>query len=846
MSSVILSALKAAVIWLVLLRAFALAHDDGLDQVVRPFFREYCISCHSSDDPAGNLKLDQGLLSDFRDPTAKAKWLEIVDVLNGHQMPPESESQPNPESVAQVVDWITSQLVRVDAERKGSLVLLRRLNRDEYRNTIRDLLGVELDVSRFPTEGSAAGFDNNGLALTTSPLHIELFIQLAKRALDLAIVEGERPQSILWRFEPESGHDDSNRVPYGPHWAIVNGGNNPVENGFKVMHHTNWDKHLNARDFAVPIEGDYIIRVRGGSKIPSRELVVSSAERFLAKRRDEQNRENPNAKRWHDEQYQKDLKHFRDDRMYDYGPARLKIVVELGGQPKIISTFDLDGTVEAPKVYEFKTRFSTQKAGITLEYEYSIPKVLENFWLQTSDDFARPVAYVDWFEIEGPYFDQWPPTSHRNLLRVDQSKTEMSDEKAREVLVNFMRRAYRRPVTRQEVDEKLALYSHSRQSGLSAMEAIKLPLATILCSPSFLYLFEPRSEDSPTSRKLNEHELAARLSYFLWGTMPDDELFRLASHGQLRRPDTLRAQIGRMLKHDRRRDMVTSFVGQWLGLRDVGANPPAEDLYPQYDRHLEWSMVRESLEFFDEILQKDLSALHLVRSDFVVINERLARFYGVPDVRGDHFRTVSVPDGVHRGGIPTQAAIHTITSNGTRTSPVKRGTWVLKNLLGMDPGLPVANAGDIAPKVPGIDKATVRKRLEIHRTLPQCARCHNKIDPLGFALENFNACGEWREQEGFGYKGRIEKDDPPIDNASKLPDGTPIVGIRGLQQALISQQDLFLQCLLKKLMTYALGRELGPIDQPMVQQGVDYMRKNNLTIRSAIEFIVLSDAFQSK
>ncbi len=351
---------------------------------------------------------------------------------------------------------------------------------------------------------------------------------------------------------------------------------------------------------------------------------------------------------------------------------------------------------------------------------------------------------------------------------------------------------------------------------------------------------------SAGARPLTDHELAARLSYFLWSTMPDEELFRLAESGRLRDRTVLTAQVDRMLKDARSEAFVTNFAGQWLGLREVGSNPPASDLFPQYDRHLEVSMVEESKAFFREILKNDLNALNFVDSDFVVINERLARFYGIPDVRGDQFRRVPVPAGVHRGGVVTQASMLTITSNGTRTSPVKRGTWVMKNVLGIDPGLPVANAGDIAPKVPGIDKATVRQRLEIHRTLTQCARCHNKIDPLGFALENYNASGEWRDREGFGYKGRIGRDDPLIDARSKLPDGTEIDGVDDLRKTLRQKEDLFLSCLAGKMMTYALGRELGLADQPQVKLAVAHVKNNRYTLRSMIQFIATSEPFGTK
>lgn len=328
--------------------------------------------------------------------------------------------------------------------------------------------------------------------------------------------------------------------------------------------------------------------------------------------------------------------------------------------------------------------------------------------------------------------------------------------------------------------------------------------------------------------------------------MPDEELTQLASAGKLSDPQVRQAQVDRLLADPRSESFVKNFAGQWLGLRSVGENPPAKDLYPQYDRHLETSMVAESEAYFAEFLRHDLDARQMIRSDFVTINERLARFYGIPDVHGDEFRRVPVPAGVERGGIVTQASILTITSNGTRTSPVKRGTWVLKTLLGTDPGLPVANAGEIAPKVPGIDKATVRKRLEIHRELPQCARCHSKIDPLGFALENFNAAGEWRDREGFGYKGRIERDDPQIDASSKMPDGREINGVGGLQAAMLAKEGLFLSALANKLLTYACGRELGLADQPTVKAAVADMKSHGYTLRSLLKFVVVSEAFSMK
>jgi hypothetical protein len=570
--------------------------------------------------------------------------------------------------------------------------------------------------------------------------------------------------------------------------------------------------------------------------------VVRAAEGILRKRLEEQIKKDPKSATNYKQQYENELAHFKTDRMYEYGPPRLRVIQQIGPQPKTVGEFDTDGTLEKPKVHEFTLRFTTESSGIAFLYAYSIPKVLENFSLQEKPEFARPEPMIDWFEIEGPIYPTWPPPSHSNILFDSPSRRTNERGYAAEVLTRFMTRAYRRPVTPSEVTAKMSLYDAGRRGGLSFVEAIKRPLVAVLASPHFLFLVEPAAE-SATGRPLTDHELASRLSYFLWSAPPDADLMATADANRLRDKDERLRQIDRMLSDPRHEAFVRNFAGQWLALREVGNNPPAPDLYPHYDRHLEISIVKESEAFFQTILDGDLDVRNFIKSDFVVINERLARAYGIPGVRGDEFRKVSVPAGVNRGGIVTQASVLTTTSNGTRTSPVKRGVWILKTLLGIDPGLPLANVGEIAPKVPGIDKATVRKRLEIHRQLDQCARCHNKIDPLGFALENYNAAGEWRDQEGFGYKGRIGKNDPKIDASAQMLDGTKIVG---LQAAMLKQEDLFLNCLAAKVLTYALGRELGLADQPTVKAAAAHMKQNGRTLKSLIRFVATSEPFETK
>jgi mono/diheme cytochrome c family protein len=823
----------------------------GFAKVAQPFLREHCVRCHGPEKQKGNLRVDTMLSADFSSAAAREKWAEVVNTLNSHEMPPKKEPQPKPADTARVVDWATAELARAELARRANTVVLRRMNRAEYNNTIRDLFGFDgvpfLPAIKFPEDPPAGGFDNIGAALSLSPMQTELYYQAARQILDRALVEGPQPPAISWRFDPEENTlgGDRVRVKRDGNNILLNDGKNETQGDFTVVHHNSWDRGIGFRDFRLKHEGDYLIRIRAAGRVPKREQVVASAEKILADRRDKQDAKNAGGKKFSQQQMDRDLEHFRSHRMYDYGPPRLKISVTLGGQPQVIAELDVDAPESAPKVYEIPARFTKETAGVELDYAYDIPSVLENFWMQKADAFARPELLVDWIELVGPIHPVWPPASHRRALgelvigKVDEAA------QAREVLTQFMRRAFRRPVTPEEVAAKVALFEKTRAGKSSFTEAIKAPLAAVLASPHFLFLVEP-APPAATPRPLNTHELASRLSYFLWSSMPDDELFRLADKGDLTQPAVLRAQVNRMLKDPRSDAFVQNFTGQWLGTRKVGANPPAKNLYPEYDRHLEVSMVRETESFFAEILRHDLDARNLIRSEFVTINERLARFYGIPGVRGDAFRRVPAPPESHRGGLVTQASIHAITSNGTRTSPVTRGVWVLRTLLGTDPGLPVANAGEIAPKVPGIGKATVRQRLQIHRELPLCARCHDKIDPLGFALENFNATGEWREQEGHGYNGRIDRNDPKIDARASMPDGTEFVGVEGLQAELLKKEDLFLTALAKQLHTYALGRELGFADQAMLRVAVAGMKQEKYTLRGLTQAVVTSEAFRTK
>ena len=817
---------------------------QGFKSIAQPYFQENCISCHGKKKSKGELNLETHLQNNFLDLAEASKWGEILNAVNSHEMPPEDEPQPDPETTDRFAEWVANELSRAEISQKSSRIILRRLNRNEYANTIRDLLGVDFNPEDFPEDPPSGGFDNIGSALTLSPLHLELYYNAARQVIDDAIFTGEKPPTIKWRFEPEksAAGPDRTRVERGKNHILLNGGSkNQIIDGFVVSRSLDWDRIVGFRDFQLEQPGEYIIRVRAASRVPTRDDVVDFMTPLLKKRAqdDAKKRNRPLDQ----DRLQTQLAHFQTDRMYHYGPARLAIEGKLDGQPAFNHEIDLDVSFPNALNFEIRANFTTAKAGLKFTPSYSIPKALENNWVQRREEFPRPEALIDWIELEGPIYTVWPPKSHTRLLAgLPDNLDACGKKEARLVLARFMPVAWRRPVTSHEVDQKLLLFDSLRSHGSSFLDSLKAPLVATLTSPHFLFLTEPSLE----SRDLNLHELATRLSYFIWSSMPDQELTALATSGELQQPSVLKKQINRLLASPKSKALSQNFAGQWLDLRKIGANPPSGELYPRYDRHLETSIAAESIAFFHEVLHHDLSILNFIKSDFVTINERLARFYDIPNVRGDTIRKVPVPTGHPRGGIVTQASILSVTSNGTRTSPVTRGTWVLKNLLGTDPGLPVANVGEIAPKVPGIDKATVRQRLAIHRELPQCARCHDKIDPLGLSLENFNAAGEWRLQEGFGYQGRIGKNDPVIDASAKMPDGTEFTGVTGLQNQLLKNEDLFLRCLAAKLSTYALGREMGYSDKAYLDSAVAHLKTHQYTLRSLIHFIATSEPFLTK
>ncbi|OAI49990.1 hypothetical protein AYO44_06045 [Planctomycetaceae bacterium SCGC AG-212-F19] len=803
------------------------ADEKTFAEVIQPVLQKHCVRCHGADKPKAGLRVDRLGADMFKEKSA-AVWHEIADRVNRGAMPPKNEPPLSRDELTRLSNWIAREQQRSTAlaRKTGGRIVLRRLNRTEYRNTIRDLLGVPNDAAlELPEDPAAHGFDNIGAALTLSPLHLEKYLRAARKAIDLAIVTGPQPPRERWRFYAERRNKDdrgyyyANDTPQGNQlnrnergrfiaWCLGGGSPEHHTEGFEHLHPVREDEYrthvLRAIDFTYPRAGEYIVRVRAFGHYPG------------------------------------------DARPEDYHFGAPRLHVASNGIR--VLACDVEAPRAAPKVYEARFFSDAVRTTVFVRNRYDFSPVQVNQLLNQrlnshAPDYPQPYLAVNWYEIDGPIYDTWPPPSHQRILFPSQNRGN-EEVYAREVLTKFVRRAYRRPVTNEEIGRLVAGFLKARPDKESFEEAIKVPLIAVLCSPDFLFLAEPREQKTP--QPLTDHELAARLSYFLWSSMPDDELFRLAEAGRLRDGKVIDEQMARMLRDPRSRELVKNFTGQWLGLRQLGRVVPDRKLFPLYDGHLQESMAGETEAFFGELLDHDHSVLKLLDADFTLLNERLARFYDIPGVKGDHFRKVDLKPEYQRGGLLTQASILTVTSNGTRTAPVKRGLWILENLLADPPPPPPPNVGEIQPQVPGLDKVTVRERLALHRSVAACAACHARIDPLGFALENYDASGRYRTQESSHSQLDTHVRDPRIDASGQLPDGRSFKNVQEVKKLLLQDEDRFLNCLCQKLLIYALGRGLEYADRDMVNQLRQSLKGDGYRVSGLIASIVKSEAFQTK
>lgn len=722
------------------------------------------MDCHSGKEATANLDLEK--FNKLETLVKKRKvWQKISHNILHRKMPPKEQEKPEEKDIQAVTAWIDQQLNSFDCQeqRDPGRVTIRRLNRQEFNNTIRDLLGVSFrPADDFPSDDVGYGFDNIGDVLSLSTLLLEKYLAAAEEITKQAIVTDDPRRPTLKRLDAKSLQLSGKGVVLADETRLVTG------LGAAYVEHY------------LQFSAEYVVRAR------------------------------------------------------IYGEQAGKDPVKYGLQVdgRFLEVGTTTATREEPVVIEKKVSLGegARRIAVTFLNDASDP---------THPDPAkreRNLAVLS-FEIEGPFgLEPSPvPESHRQLFAMPEELQSGEEiEQARYILSRFMRRAFRRPVQPEEVDRFLELYKLARSEGDNFETGIQLAVRGVLVSPHFLFRIE---EDlSPNDPKhihpISEPELATRLSYFLWSSMPDEELLGLAERGELRRGDALAQQVARMLADPRSQAFVDNFAGQWLQLRSLANVSRDPDRFPDFDESLRQAMKEESTRFFESILREDKSILTFLDADYTFLNERLARHYGIDGVEGSELRKVSLPSG-NRGGLITQASILTITSNPTRTSPVKRGKWILEELLGEPPPPPPPDVGELMEDESALT-GTLRQQMEQHRANPNCATCHARLDPLGFGLENFDAIGAWRDKDG----------EHPVDASATLPDGQSFTGPRELRQVLATKEREFRRCLTEKLLTYALGRGLEYYDQCAVDAICENLAQDGDRFSRLILEIVHSEPFQ--
>ncbi|HEY3132049.1 MAG TPA: DUF1592 domain-containing protein [Acidobacteriota bacterium] len=787
---------------------------------IQPFFSENCYQCHDAKLKTSNLNLEayQNAASLTQD---REKSERILYKLRTGLMPPKGVSRPDEAAIKAVTDWIEQELEAADRLIKPDpgRVTAHRLNRSEYNNTVRDLLGVDLRLADdFPQDDSGYGFDNIGDVLSLSPVLMEKYLAAAEKIARTAVFGAEPLKPTLVRRPSPERRIVSSTTPLFDY--DLTGLSLP--NALHVTHR-------------FPVDGEYIIRVVLGGVRPagSEPLEIGL---------------------WldgHQVQVQKfdpaGIASFSEDRQ-DFAGMRQEFRARVAAGDHWMAASLLHLYEGLPAAYGGPNP-SKKPPPPPPEFKppphlppQRIEELRKKFEARRSEKVAANEARISSLEVAGPYSQtKGPPAgSPKKILVCGHLDGHHQLGCARTIVTDLARRAYRRPVTPQEVDQLVKLVSTAQLEGDSFEEGLCVALEAMLVSPHFLFRIE---KDSPTptatsieaSHPVSQHELASRLSYFLWSSMPDDELLACADRGILRQPAVLEAQVRRLLQDPKSRALAENFAGQWLELRKLESAKRDRQRFPEFDEYLRMSMRRETELFFDSIVREDRSILDFIDGNYTFLNDRLAKFYQIPGVKGAEFRKVLLTDNAQRGGVFTQASVLTVSSYATRTSPVLRGKWILDNILNDPPPPPL-------PDVPNLDEAKIgtsaslRQQLEQHRKNSTCAACHGRMDPLGFGLENFDAIGAWRTQDGTF----------PIDASGTLPDGRSFQGPQELKAIVKAQRDAFAECLTGKLLTYALGRGLERYDKPTVKKIARGAAANNYRFSSLVLEIVKSLPFQMR
>lgn len=741
----------------------------------------YCAVCHDESLKTADLALDILSWEDVNLNRYPEVWEKVVRKLRARQMPPMGMPRPKEHAYDKVISWLEAALDSTAAARPdpGRTDTFRRLNRTEYRHAIRDLLALDVDVTALlPSDESSYGFDNVTVG-DLSPTLLERYISAAEKISRLAVGRpGRAPGGDTITIQPDLTQEKHfEGLPVGTRGGAVIRYTFPLDAEYEIQVRL-------ARDRNEEVEG--LREVHQLELLLDRERVQLFTVEPPPAGQDHQNVD----------------RHLK-----------IRLPVPAGSHTLGVTFLKKPSGLLETERQPYQARFNVYRHPRTQPAIYSV-------------------------SILGPYAAKGPgdtPSRRRTFICRPENPAQ-EEECARRILATLMRRAYRRPVSEADLQGPFEFYRVARtESGFEA--GIERALSALLVSPEFLFRVEqdPAGVAPNTAYRISDLELASRLSFFLWSSIPDDELLEVAIRGKLREPALLEQQVRRMLADSRSRSLVTNFASQWLHLRKLASTTPDRRLFPDFDDNLRQAFRKETELFLESILREDRSVLDLLRADYTFVNERLARHYGIPHVYGSRFRRLTPGEESRRGGLLRQASILTVTSYATRTSPVIRGKWILDNLLGMPPPPPLPDAP--ALKNSTVDgNLSVRKRLAEHRASPVCARCHNLMDPVGLSLENFDAVGRWRTVEA-GI---------PVDASGGLPDGSQFVGVSGLEQALLNRPELFVGTLVEKLLTYALGRGVEYYDAPAVRRIVGEARAEDFRFSSLILGIVNSTPFQMR
>jgi len=742
----------------------------------------YCVTCHNERLKTADLRLDR---LDVDNPGAEAEvWEKVVRKVHTGTMPPSNMPQPSQDDRRALLTWLETSLDAASAAtpNPGRTDTLRRLNRTEYQNAIRDLLALDIDAaSLLPADDSGHGFDNVTVG-DLPPTLLDRYISAAQKVSRLAIGSTESSlQSDIIRLPADLTQEDHlPGLPLGTRGGVSVSRTFVRDGEYEIQ---------------IWLSRDLGGNVSGLREARAHELVV----------------------------------------LVDRQPvASFKVEKPAGGDDTLLDK-DLKTRVTVPAgPHEIGVTFV--KDGSSLAESARQP--LHAHYNDRRNPFVAPA--INQISLTGPYEAKGAentPSRRRVFVCRPESVPGKEEACARAILTTLMRRAYRRPIAKADVEGPMAFYREGRaEKDFDA--GIGKALSAVLINPEFLFRVESDPKNIPAGGvyRISDLELASRLSFFLWSSIPDDELLAAATAGKLSRPEELEKQTRRMLADRRSFNLATNFAGQWLRLRNLEAVSPNVSLYPDFDDNLRQAFRQESELFFDSVLREDRSVLDLIKADYTFLNERLARHYGIPDVYGSRFRRVTLGPDSQRGGLLRQGSVLAVTSFATRTSPIIRGVWVLGSIFGAPSPPPL-------PNVPSLDEGTVsanlpmRERLAAHRNNAVCASCHRTIDPVGFSLENFNAIGQWRDREA---------NDVPIDVSGALPGAGELHGVAGLEDALLSRPELFAGTLTEKLMTFALGRGIEYYDAPAVRRIVRDAGKDGYRFSSLILGIVKSTPFQMR